>query len=251
MENEEKDFIRLFNILTKAHRKDKVFYDFVKTSSIALHNAVRMDDTLEQEYLQIINQYDSNEIQNLCEMLNCVIEMLQTQPCDILGKLYIDLGVQESNKGQFFTPDPISQFMAQILQGSYDAPIDLLEEQPFITLSDPACGAGSMVLAFVNEMIKKCHNPATSLWCQCIDIDETAAYMCYLQLALWNVPAQIIIGDSLTMDFKRVLYTPAHYLWLWDYKLKKREDSSGDNSNPKKPFNPDQNQIGQQFDFDF
>jgi hypothetical protein len=100
----------------------------------------------------------------------------------------------------------------------------MLEEKPFITLSEPACGSGTMVLAFVNEMMKENYNPATALWVQCIDIDETSAYMCYLQLALWNVPAQVIIGDSLAMDFKRVLYTPAHYMWNWEYKLAGRED---------------------------
>ena len=146
--------------------------------------------------------------------------------------------------------------MATMLYGGNGDAISMLEEKPFITLSEPACGSGSMVLAFVNEMIKECYNPATALWCQCIDIDETSAYMCYLQLALWNVPAQIIIGDTLAMDFKRVLYTPAHYLWNWEYKLQEQEELSQalkleelKQKAPPPVFTKNQN--GAQFDFGF
>ena len=80
-----------------------------------------------------------------------------------------------------------------------------------------------MILAFTNEMLIKGHNPAEKLWVQAIDIDRLAGLMCYLQLSLWNVPAQVIIGNTITMNFREIYYTPAHYLYHWDEKLRLRD----------------------------
>jgi len=43
--------------------------------------------------------------------------------------------------------------------------------------------------------------------------------MCYLQLSLWHIPAEVIIGNTLSMEFRQKLYTPAHYLGNWSYRL--------------------------------
>lgn len=105
--------------------------------------------------------------------------------------------------------------MAQIL--SHD---DLKHiDKPFLTLSEPACGAGGMVLAFVKMMLKHNHNPAEKFWVQCIDVDRLAALMCYVQLSLWNVPAVVIVGNTLSLEVRESWYTPAHLLGNWDYKL--------------------------------
>ena len=71
-----------------------------------------------------------------------------------------------------------------------------------------------MVLSFVKEMISQKLNPANHLWVQCIDIDRTVALMCYVQLSLWNVPAQIIVGNTLSMELREQFFTLAHYLWI-------------------------------------
>ena len=100
---------------------------------------------------------------------------------------------------------------------SYGDQLKNLEQ--YVTLSEPACGASGMVLAFVSVMLSHKHNPAEKLWVQCIDVDRLAAMMCYLQLSLWHVPAEIIIGNTLTMEFRQTLYTPAHYMGSWDRRF--------------------------------
>jgi hypothetical protein len=94
--------------------------------------------------------------------------------------------------------------------------------KPFITVSEPACGAGGMVLAFANEMRKQEVNPAEKLFAQCTDIDRVAGFMCYLQLSLWHIPAQVIIGNTLTMEWREIYYTPAYYLGQWETRLRVR-----------------------------
>jgi len=64
-------------------------------------------------------------------------------------------------------------------------------------------------------------NPAQAMWARCQDIDRLAALMCFIQLALWNIPAVVIVGDTLANEEREVFYTPAHYLGFWDVRLKR------------------------------
>ena len=80
------------------------------------------------------------------------------------------------------------------------------------------------MLAFVKVMLSHGHDPAKRLWVQCQDVDRTAALMCYLQLSLWNVPAVVIVGNTLAMEVREAFYTPAHYLGFWGARLRRRDD---------------------------
>lgn len=43
--------------------------------------------------------------------------------------------------------------------------------------------------------------------------------MCYLQLSLLHIPAEIVHGNALSLEVFRVMRTPAHHLGLWSFKL--------------------------------
>lgn len=209
-------FVTLFNSIARHKHRYTVFSDFVIICAIALHNAICMSEELEKEYLEIVGRYSKEEVNTFCELYAILVNLLEPEPNDILGSLYMELELTSSNNGQFFTPHEVSLLLAKITYGEV---LDNLKK-PFITLSEPACGAGGMVLAFVNEMLKKGFNPAEKLFVNCIDIDRVAGLMCYVQLSLWHVPAEIIIGNTLTLNFREVYYTPSYYLGNWDAKLK-------------------------------
>jgi hypothetical protein len=78
----------------------------------------------------------------------------------------------------------------------------------------------------VKILISHKHNPAEKLWVQCIDVDRMSALMCYIQLTLWNVPGEILVGDTLRWDMREVWYTPAHHLGFWTNKLARREQNT-------------------------
>jgi hypothetical protein len=128
----------------------------------------------------------------------------------------MELEIANKDAGQFFTPPELSDLMANLTFGDE---LKKLDHQPFITAGEPDCGAGVMILALVKVMITAGHNPADKLWVQCIDVDRMAALMCYIQLSLWNVPAEIIVGNTLSWDIREVWYTPAHHMGLWKYRL--------------------------------
>lgn len=214
----KQDFLKLFNtIAPNLHRFD-VFKDFVVLSAISLHNAIRFNQTLEDEYLGIIKSYSKDEAKLVASMLGILTNMLEAKPFDALGQIYMDLGFGDARKGQFFTPPHVCEFMAELTYG------DKIKEDDFIMLSEPACGGGGMILAFAHLLIEKGFNPANKLWVEAIDLDRTSALMCYIQLSLWNIPARVIVGNALTLEIRESFYTPAHYLYFWEAKLRKKMD---------------------------
>lgn len=227
----KRKFYDAFNYLARRHNRFKVFNDFVTISAISLHNGVIKSEVLEQEYFKIIADYSKDEVKSFAKLLGILVNILDHKPTDVLGQLFMELEISNKKAGQFFTPDEISQLMAKLLYGDKI----ILPSCGFVTMSEPTCGAGGMVLAFVNEMINQGLNPAQHFWVQCIDIDRTVALMCYVQLSLWNVPAQIIVGNTLSMKLREQYFTPAYYLFNWRYKLKNRLAEEKEKINTNEP----------------
>ena len=216
------EFLKTFrNTARHKHRYD-VFRDFVTLAACSLHNALHKEEGREAEYMRIIQSYEEADQKAFPKLMGLLIQMLETEPRDILGPLYMELEISSKDQGQFFTPPDLSELMARMNMGSV---IETLKTQPFITVSEPACGAGGMILALVKVITEQKLDPADKLWVQCIDVDRMAALMCYIQLTLWNVPAEIIVGDTLRWELREVWYTPAHHMGFWESRLKRREDT--------------------------
>lgn len=213
-------FIKTFNDIARHRHRYEVFRDFVTMAAIAVHNGIARDEKLEAEYLQIVGRYAKEDVTSFAHLLGQLVILLDPEPYDVLGQLYMELELGSAHTGQFFTPPELSELMARLSYGDALATLD----KPFVTLQEPACGAGGMVLAFVKVMLSHGHNPAERMWAHCQDVDRLAALMCYLQLALWNVPAVVVVGNTLALEAREVFYTPAHYLGFWDSKLRRREE---------------------------
>lgn len=217
------EFIRQFNALAQHKRRYEVFRDFVTLSAISLNNVMEPDAerkaALESEYMNIIRGYSHEQAQGFAELLGLVVNMLEPTPQDVLGDLYMELDLGNDRAGQFFTPNTISQFMAR-LNGVEPPP-----GQNFVRVCEPACGAGGMVLAIAQALIESGKNPARAMWAQCQDIDRTAALMCFVQLSLWNIPAVVIVGDTLANEVRECFYTPAHYMGAWEWRLDREKGS--------------------------
>lgn len=107
--------------------------------------------------------------------------------------------------------------MAQMQLGNVKA---LFENKPFITLSEPACGAGSMILAMADTLNRSGYPAYRRMWVSATDIDPLAAGMAYIQLSLCGVAGEVVIGNSLCNERRRILLTPGHYLGNWSYRLR-------------------------------
>lgn len=78
---------------------------------------------------------------------------------------------------------------------------EMLKERRYISVNDPACGAGAMLIAFANVARKHGINYQKHVLFVAQDIDRTAAMMCYIQMSLLGCPAIVVIGDSLAKPF--------------------------------------------------
>ena len=217
------DFIREFQRLAPHRHRYEVFRDFVHMSAFSLVNAwpYTRSESIEAEFETIKAKYSGEEFTGFTRLLALLRELLEGEPRDILGQLYMSLELGNDHTGQFFTPPEVSEMMARMMVSSEGDP---LRGKPFVTLSEPACGAGGMVLAFVKIMIEAKLNPMHRLWVHAQDVDRTAALMCYIQLSLWGVPAAVVVGNTLMNEQREVFHTIAHHMGGWKWRLARQAE---------------------------
>ncbi|HFK3156648.1 TPA: SAM-dependent DNA methyltransferase [Citrobacter sedlakii] len=214
--NHEKGFISLFNQTARYHHRHQVFEDFVSCSVIALQNALSFCEKREQKYLRIVARYEKKDVIRMAELLAHVVNGLDDSPGDFLGQVFMQLELGDKYRGQFFTPWDVGIMMARMQLGNV---ADNFADKPFITLAEPACGAGCMALAFAAVLRDAGYSPHRYLWVSATDIDPLAAGMAYIQLTLCGVPGEVVIGNSLCDERRRVLHTFAHYQGNWPGRL--------------------------------
>ncbi|WP_254303150.1 N-6 DNA methylase [Rahnella sp. BCC 1045] len=115
------------------------------------------------------------------------------------------------------TPFCVSRMMAEM---QLDDIGSLLADKPFFTVYEPACGSAGMLLAIAEVVMEKGFNPERHLWVSCTDIDPVASGMAYIQLSLKGIPGEVVTGNALNGERRRVMHTPAHWLGNWSYRLK-------------------------------
>lgn len=215
--NHEKAFISLFNYTARYHHRHQVFEDFVSCSVIALQNSLSFCEKREQKYLRIVSRYEKQDVTRMAELLAHVVCGLDDAQGDFLGRVFMQLDLGDKYRGQFFTPWDVAVMMAHMQLGNV---ANNFTDKPFITLSEPACGAGSMVLAFAAVLRDAGYSPHRYLWVSATDIDPLAAGMAYIQLTLCGVAGEVVIGNSLCDERRRVLHTFAHYQGNWSCRLR-------------------------------
>lgn len=218
-----KNLVRLLKKNSHRHHLWDVFADFCEMGALAMSNSVDLAHRNEREnrYLSIVKKYEPNEVHRFPQMLAELTMAMEYGPDDVLGRVFGELELGNSSRGQFFTPYPVCQMMASHLIGDGQDLHHQLQERGFITVSEPACGAGAMPIAFAEALTNKGVNFQHCLHIIAQDLDSRAVHMAYLQLSILHVPAILILGNTLTMEEREVWYTPAHILGGWDYKLGK------------------------------
>ncbi len=99
-----------------------------------------------------------------------------------------------------------------------------IERKGFITLMEPAAGAGGMVIAAASALLDEGINYQQTMHATLIDIDPTSCHMAYVQMSLLHVPAIVIHGNALCSEQTWGHWvTPAHVMGLWDVRLRRRD----------------------------
>jgi type I restriction-modification system DNA methylase subunit len=124
-----------------------------------------------------------------------------------------------SNKwaGQFFTPMSVSRTVARLTIGDGS----IFREKPFVTVQEPACGSGGMVLAFAHEAVAIVPDLVVpeQLHVNAIDVSPVCVHMAMIQLSLSGIAAVICRGNSLSLKMEETWLSPSHVFGGWSKKL--------------------------------
>ncbi|WP_321882580.1 N-6 DNA methylase [Burkholderia cepacia] len=235
------ELVKLLKQFGYARQINTVFADFVEISAIALSNSVDKPqfEPREKRYLEIVGKYKPEELQLFARMFAELTLSFEHRlgvddslppgalPCpgsltDVLGETYMMLEIGNDRAGQFFTPYSISRLMAGISIGSRS---EAIEQEGFMRMQEPSCGAGGMVIATADALLSIGQNYQQTMHATCIDIDARCAHMTYLQLSMMHIPAIVVHGNALTLEVWGMWYTPAHILGGWRAKLRQRRQA--------------------------
>lgn len=219
-----KEFEKLIGELRPRHRLAQLFRDFCEMSALAIANSVTFDtvrDEREKRYLDIVGRYTKEEVDVFPRLLAITVDALEDEPHDFLGQVFMCLELGDDWRGQFFTPQAVSDVCAQMTVG--DDTKELIANRGFITVCEPAAGAGGMVIGMFKAMRAMGLNPQRHMHVTAIDIDATAAHMCFIQLSLLGIPAAVHIGDTLRMEVRETFYTPMHVTGFWSARLRRHD----------------------------
>lgn len=225
------EFTKIFNSLCGRYSRWEVWQDFVTLSAISISNTVDRRNAAEREktYMTISGKYKPTELEKFSQMLCEVVTGMDiNSDQDFLGELYMALELGNDHAGQFFTPYSVCRCMAEMTSTDLSARV---ERDGWISVNDPACGAGALLVAFANACLRQKINYQTSVLFVAQDIDYIVGLMCYLQLSLMGCAGYVVIANTLTnpstaLDRRgliprpgeNVWYTPFYFRDVWYYR---------------------------------
>ena len=224
----QRELEKLYNRLCSRYSRFEVWQDMVVLIACAIANAAdkRHFEEREKMYMRAIQKYTKEE-QNIFPdfFTHIVLGMEENPDCDFLGELYMGLELGNNKAGQFFTPYDICRAMAQCTINE-DMLKSQIEKNGWISINDPASGAGATLVAAANYLKSVGINYQMQALFVAQDIDMTVALMCYIQLSLLGCAGYVIIGNTLTEpatgnvlfgeESSRCWYTPMFFHDVWN-----------------------------------
>ena len=236
-----KNFVKLLNQFSSyGYSRWNVFTDFLELSAIAIANCdqiltpTKVVDEREERYKNTIGKYKKEAQPLFAHMLAELIKEMETycpkHLTDVLGEMFHDLELHNKWKGQFFTSQSVCDMIGMMNFGDAGAKV---AANGFVTVNDPCCGGGALILGAANGMRKAGLNPNKQLLTVANDVDERCVHMCYLQLSLYGLPAIIRRQNTLTQEiFGEPWYTPVFVADGWFLKMCRAFDETAPEPKP-------------------
>lgn len=213
-----KDITKLYDSMLYKTDRSRLLSDIFEIMAIAISNRVDRRPSVwsarEKRFEDIKNQYESRDwkvIEEIFTKIYCLCSSVCYSNgafADYLGQLFMQSGTSNGKLGQFFTPYNISKLCAKITLANGE---EKLREKDIITLNDPCCGSGGMLLAGLDVLINDYGiNYTEQVFISCGDIDARCVHMCYIQLSSAGVPAIVKQQNAFTRELYDVWKTPAY-----------------------------------------
>ena len=214
--NRRKEMIKLIGEMAGKYSSYEIFSDWIRCVALSISNTTNLiKDQVwherEQAYLDTMRKYTPEEREKLAILTGCLIDELEDGPDDVLGDIYMKSDMGSKAAGQFFTPFHLSELCARIgLIGMIDEYKE--EKLDKITINEPACGGGAMILAAAKAIHESGINYQTAMEVVAQDIDWKGVYMCYVQLSLLGISAICVQGSTLEKPYDPARTERSHIL---------------------------------------
>ena len=222
----KRELLQIVRELGQSRQTWQVWADLMDAIACALSNTADPDRERvaerEKEYAECIKRL-GGDVSIVAKAYATIVVALEENPDqDLLGQLYMELELGSHWHGQFFTPYSICQMMTQTTMDEELVKAQV-SDRGYITVNDPACGAGATLVAAINRLNRLGIGQGRYL-VSGNDIDRVAAQMCYIQLstlgaagwvAITNTLSDPVTGDPIMPAEKpgqEFWYTPMYYL---------------------------------------
>lgn len=229
----QQEIVKLINRLDGKYSKWHIWNDFILMFATSIANVFPSPHREHREklYMETAKKYSKGELDIMAEMMALVVTGMEDNPDqDFLGELYMCMDMGNQWTGQFFTPYDVCKAMS--LMSYSDGVIESqVQDRGFVGVSDPACGAGALLIAFANVCREKKLNYQQHCLFIAQDIDQLAGMMCYIQLSLMGCAGHVIVDNTLVkpaqfyderallpVDGTNVWTTPMMYSETWQIR---------------------------------
>ncbi len=118
--------------------------------------------------------------------------------------------------------------MARMTLGDMES----LPKEGVITVCEPACGAGAMILSLAQACSPEVRR---RLRVTAMDISRTACDMAFVNTTLWGVPTRVIHGNTLSMECWAA-WSNIHYIAPWlPVGIRNQTPEAKEQGQPPKP----------------
>ena len=218
MQEQQKEIIKKLEYF--AYRKNirEVFCEVIEFEALKIallcdiHNSkIRM-----QKQKEILNRYNKSDLPKFYEICYAIEKMLVGMIDnfdDYLGGIYMKIGAANKHNQQFFTPMSVGRLMAAINLTELDL------SKPIISIGEPACGSGGLLLAVLEHLTEQKINYTDKVLIYANDVDKHCVNMCYLQLSFSGAVAVIKQQNTITQAVVgETFITPAFALQYGKFK---------------------------------
>jgi N-6 DNA Methylase len=207
-----KQFIKAFDRLADHRERHDVLADFLELAVCAIRKQTLPPgpaaDAIEAQYMAVVKRNRPEDVRAMPELLGITTLAVQEGGCDFLGQVVVELELRSDHMGQFFTPYDVSRMMAEMV---FDTVDEIIAEQGFVTVLEPACGAGGMIIAAADVIERKGFDIGRQLYVDGTDLSPMCFRMSYLQASLRGIPATIRRGNTLSLEMFDHAVTPAFF----------------------------------------
>jgi type I restriction-modification system DNA methylase subunit len=200
------DFRKILERISHRHDTRSVFDAFTRFAACALAAQTR-----EAEYLEEAKRWERPDLDLFAEALGALVAEMENHPFeDLIGGYYMEFALSQKGQqwnGEFHTPKHVCDLMARMTLGDTES---LPAEGP-ITVCEPACGAGAMILSLAEVCAPEIRR---RLRVTAIDISRTACDMAFINTTLWGIPTRVIHGNTLSMEYWAA-WSNIHHMMPW------------------------------------